>query len=471
MSNTIKTRFCPSPTGLMHLGNTRTALFSALYSMNQKGDFLLRIEDTDKTRSKEEFVHQLMHDLQWLGLQWQEGPQQEKDNGPYYQSQRQGIYDGYYHHLIEKNIAYSCFCTEQQLVISRKIQLSQGKPPRYTGTCRSLSKEEVEQKIAAGLQPVLRFKVPQGHPIAFNDLVKGAQLFNSDDIGDFIIRRTDGTSPFMYCNAIDDALMGVTHVMRGEDHLTNTPRQIMILEALGLPVPQYAHFALIVGHDGSPLSKRHGSKSVHDLREHGYLPLAVTNYLGRLGHNYEDNQLLSLADLANKFDMGKLSKSPAKFDPHQLNHWQKEVVMSLSSEELWDWMGIQVHSIVPAEQQHLFVDTIRPNIEFPEQARQWAVKLFDEKLDYSDESIAILKATAPDFYDAFAQAIEEHGLSYQAICNSIKTNLSIKGKALFQPLRVILTDELHGPELEKIISLMGEELIAKRINHAKKIIG
>jgi len=470
MSNTIKTRFCPSPTGLMHLGNTRTALFSALFAQGHQGQFLLRIEDTDKTRSKDEFVHKLMEDLNWLGLDWQEGPDKELENGPYYQSQRQGIYDAYYQILIEKDLAYPCFCTEEQLAINRKIQLSAGQPPRYPGTCRALTQKEIIEKTAAGKASTLRFKIPKNENISFEDIVKGKQVFKSDDIGDFIIRRTDGTSPFMYCNAIDDALMGVTHVIRGEDHLTNTPRQIMILNALGLKVPHYAHIALIVGYDGSPLSKRHGSKSVNELKNDGYLASAITNYLARLGHVYDQNELLSLKALAQHFDFDKLSKSPAKFDIAQLNHWQKESVASLDEDTLWAWMGIEVHSIVPVDKKVLFIDTIKPNITFPNQAKIWALKFFDDKLEYTQENIQHIKAAGMQYIDTLLEAIDLHGENYQAICQQLKTKLNIKGKKLFQPLRVLLTDELHGPELPKVIQLIGVELIKQRLIGAKKFI-
>lgn len=268
----VKTRFCPSPTGLIHLGNIRTALFSALYALNQGGTFLLRIEDTDAERSEERYSQQLQDDLRWLGLDWQEGPVHDKGLGPYFQSERQSLYDDYYERLIVGGFAYSCFCSEEELALTRKIQRSQGKPPRYPGTCRALSEDERAEKLAQGLKPTLRFAVPNEATVEFEDLVRGKQIYKTEDMGDFIIRRGNGTSPFMFCNAIDDALMQVTHAIRGEDHLTNTPRQILILQALGLPIPSYGHIALIVGPDGSPLSKRHGSKSAVELREEGYLP-------------------------------------------------------------------------------------------------------------------------------------------------------------------------------------------------------
>lgn len=463
MQAAIKTRFSPSPTGLMHLGNTRTALFSALFGWSQSGTFLLRIEDTDKARSKDEFVTSLQEDLQWLSLNWQEGP--------FYQSERQGIYDNYYQILIDKKLAYPCFCSEQHLSIMRKVQLSSGQTPRYPGTCRNLTQAQAQEKIAQGLVPALRFQVMAQEEIVFNDLVKGLQKFNSSDIGDFIIRRMDGTSPFMYCNAIDDALMGVTCVLRGEDHLTNTPRQVMILEALGLPVPQYAHISLIVGDDGSPLSKRHGSKSVNELRNEGYLPAAINNYLARLGHSYESAALMDVAQLAKNFDIHKLSKSPARFDKAQLIHWQKEAVMQLSLDQLWQWMGIEVHSLVPVEQQALFIDTIRPNIVFPKEAEFWAQRLFDDKLNYSEENQSLLRQAGKLFFQVWLEALDELGTDCQAICEVLKTKVNVKGKQLYQPLRIALTDELQGPHLDQLMQLIGVELIARRLQSILRLVG
>ena len=282
----IKTRFCPSPTGYMHLGNIRTAVFNYLLAKALGGVFLLRIEDTDRERSQSLYSDALQKDLEWLGLHWQEGP--------YFQSERQNIYDQYYQQLIDKDLAYPCFCTEEELTLSRKIQRASGKPPRYPGTCAHLTETQIQEKKSSGLIPTLRFRVNDDEVIEFDDLVRGHHRFLGKDIGDFIIRRTDGTSPFMFCNAIDDALMGVTHALRGEDHVANTPRQVLILKALNLPAPQYGHISLIVGPDGSPLSKRHGSQSVQDLRESGYLNIALNNYLARLGHYYEDNRFISL---------------------------------------------------------------------------------------------------------------------------------------------------------------------------------
>lgn len=455
----VKTRFAPSPTGLLHLGSIRTTLFNVLLAKHFKGNFLLRIEDTDKERSKEEYTEQLQMDMHWLGLDWQEGP--------FKQSERQAIYDRYYRILEENNLAYACFCTEQQLALARKVQLSSGKPPRYPGTCRNLTEEQISQKLQQGLKPTLRFAVPLNQKVTFYDLVRGEQHFDTNDLGDFVIRRGDGTSPFLFCNAIDDALMQVTHVLRGEDHLTNTPRQILILQALSLTSPQYGHINLIVGQDGSPLSKRHGSRSVKELREQGFLPAAINNYLARLGHYYEDNSFMSLEQLAEKFSLKNLGRAPAKFDANQLLHWQKEAVLHQPEQELQRWVSNEIYKIVPEKFQPLFLATIKANVLFPNEATHWAKVFYDEEVIFNNEQEKILSDAGTKFFEIALVALNQHGPDFQKISDAIKNDLNVKGKALFQPLRVALTGEVHGPEMVKIFELLGEEKIRQRL---KKIV-
>ena len=466
----LKFRFCPSPTGLIHFGNVRTALFNVLLAHKFKSTFLLRIEDTDKERSKVEYTEALMDDLRWLDLSWQEGPEVGGDRGPYWQSERQAIYDQYYAQLTSgtSRHAYPCFCSEADLEAMRKVQRAQSQPPRYAGTCRHLSKEEIEAKIASGLKPTLRFRVPDGEAVEFQDLVKGPQRFSSDDIGDFIIRRADGTAPFMYCNAIDDALMEVTHVVRGEDHLTNTPRQILILQALGLPIPQYCHISLIMGADHTPLSKRNGSRNIQTLREEGYLPLAIVNYLARLGHYYAEDQLMDIKSLSAHFDFSHLSRSAAHFDEQQLLHWQKEAVMALSVSELAVW--VKAHSefskIVPAEKRAAFLSKLQPNVLFPQELAFWAEQLYGASLKLDSASNDILLQAGKDFFTTALQAIAEKGIDYAHLQAALQNKCQIKGRALFQPLRVAVTGVLHGPHLEDVLQLMGVEQVKRRFEVA-----
>ncbi len=463
-----KTRFAPSPTGYVHIGNVRTALFNALLAKHDKGIFLLRIEDTDQNRSEETYAEQLQHDLLWLGLAWQEGPGVGGDQVPYFQSQRQSIYAQYYQQLEEAKHVYPCFCSDQELAIARKLQLSSGKPPRYQGTCRQLSAEQIKQKIEQGLKPTLRFRVPDSQVIEFNDFVRGPQRFQSNEIGDFVIRRGDGTAAFFFCNAIDDAVMKVTHVLRGEDHLTNTPRQLMILQALGLPFPQYGHMALIVGPDGAPLSKRHGSRNIKELKQLGFLPQAIINYLGRLGHYYPDNSYMDLTQLATNFSVSALGSAPARYDQEQLLYWQKQAVQHLDESSLWDWLGAEVQQLIPTTAKNLFIQTIKANITFPTDALHWA-KIFFTDLHYSAESSAILKQADAKLFETAITVLAQAGTDFKALSNAVSQQLNIKGKALFQPLRVALTGELHGPEMGHIVELLGKDKIHARLTAASEI--
>ncbi len=466
----IKSRFCPSPTGLIHLGNARTALFNYLFAKKKHGTFLLRIEDTDVERSKPGYTTAVQHDLKWLGWVWTEGPEvsQQEDNGPYHQSKRQSIYSDYYNRLLAAGQAYPCFCSERELVLSRKIQRSSGKPPRYAGTCRHLSAEAVKQKRDQGLKPTLRFLVEPDSKIVFTDLVRGEQTFYGSDIGDFIIRRANGTSPFLFCNAIDDALMGVTHVLRGEDHLTNTPRQMMILNALSLLPPQYAHISLITGTDNTPLSKRNGSQSIQDIRKQGYLPDAINNYLARLGHHYEDDQLMTATQLAENFKLESLSKSPAKFDLQQLNYWQRKVLEKMSLTEFQLWVDENTLAIIPDGKLSLFLKTIKPNVVLWDDVKLWINRCFGAALDFSEAGKQLLQAAGTSYFDEAMTAFKECGKDLEAVIAHLKQRLQIKGKNLFQPLRMALTGQLHGPELSPLIDLMSDELIQQRLKEAQR---
>ena len=458
----MKTRFAPSPTGLIHMGNARTALFNVLRAKASDGQFLLRIEDTDQERSKSEYIDALKQDLHWLGLDWQEGVDCDRGNGPYQQSQRQAIYDKYYQQLQDQAMAYPCFCTPQELAVSRKLQLSAGKPPRYSGKCCSLSQEEINEKLAAGLKPTLRFKMPNNKTIVFEDLVKGKQTFQADEIGDFIIRRADGTAPFMYCNAIDDAMMGVTHALRGEDHLTNTPRQLIILESLGLKAPQYGHFALILGMDGAPLSKRNGSRSIQELRELGYLPGAIVNYMARLGHYYADNDFMSLATLAEKFEDKHLSTSPSRYDEKQLLFWQKHAVNELDEQAFYAWANVAVDQ----NKKNAFMALAKETAHFPEEVAILSNIYFKEILPLNDESQAVIKNAGRAFFDAAANALAKHGANFTAIKDQLTSELNVKGKQLFMPLRLALTGQTHGPDLGSVIDLVGVEASIERLRGA-----
>ncbi|MBT8130833.1 MAG: glutamate--tRNA ligase, partial [Gammaproteobacteria bacterium] len=339
MNSSVRTRFAPSPTGFLHLGNVRTALFNYLHAVNKGGQFVIRSEDTDRDRSREEFLSAALTDLRWLGLQWDAGPDKTDDLGPYRQSKRDDIYDRYFSLLEKDRRAYPCFCTQAELSVARKTQLAAGRAPRYPGTCRELSQDEQDRKVLDGARPTLRFRVDEGADVEFTDLVRGEQRMPRDEIGDFIIRRSDGTPSFFFSNAVDDALMKISDVFRGEDHLTNTPRQLLLLAALDLPAPRYGHISLVIADDGSPLSKRHGSIGVREMAEQGYFAEALCNHLARLGHKFEDDNYMSLAELAAGFATERLGRAPARHDPVQLQHWQRESLHRQSDDVLWQWMS------------------------------------------------------------------------------------------------------------------------------------
>jgi glutamyl-tRNA synthetase len=342
--------------------------------------------------------------------------------------------------------------------------LATGLPPRYSGKCRGLSQAEVEARKVNGDPATLRFRVAEGKRVEFEDKVRGPQVFYSDDIGDFVIRRSDGTPAFFFCNAIDDALMGVTLVVRGEDHLTNTPRQIMLLQTLGLSVPEYAHIAMVVGADGAPLSKRTGSKSVEELRIMGYLPAAIHNYLARLGHTYDANAFMDLQMLADNFDISRLHRAPARFDETQMHYWQREAIMHLPSSTVRAWMGEAVKEIVPVDRLSEFIEAVRGNIAFPIDALRWAQIVFTDKLTVSRSAQEAITAAGKNFFDEARRAVDKHGSDFKAVSDTLKRNLALSGKPLFQPLRAALTGELDGPEMARLLPLISADRARERFS-------
>lgn len=460
-----KTRFAPSPTGLMHVGNLRAALFNFLWAKQMGGHFLLRIEDTDIARSEAQFSKAILEDLSWLGITC--------DEGPFYQSERQAIYDEYYAVLEKSGAAYPCFCTESELALSRKLQLSRGEPPRYSGTCSQLTDEEQAQKRALGLTPALRFRIPKAKVIDFVDAVKGSQQFLSDHIGDFIIRRSDGTPPFMFCNAIDDATMGVTHALRGDDHLTNTPRQIVLLNTLGLAVPTYGHFPTILGADGTRLAKRSGSRSIQDLRQAGFHPLAILNYLSRLGHYYEDPTFKELKSLSEDFRLSHVSHSPAHYDDEQLHFWQKETLHRLTVQDWWTFVVSVVDALpshVPEAKQLNFVPLIQPNVVMPHEALSWARALFAPEIPLLGEAASAIQNAGPAFFQEALNISLSMGASreFKPWLQALQSQTSCKGKALFFPIRAALTGEVLGPELAGIFEMMDFTTLLQRLEKAKE---
>ncbi|MBS0579665.1 MAG: glutamate--tRNA ligase [Proteobacteria bacterium] len=449
----VVTRFAPSPSGELHLGNARTALFNLLLARHAGGRFLLRVEDTDRERSQESYTRALMDELRWLGIEWDAGPDREDARGPYRQSGRAALYEQYFARLVREDKVYPCYCTPLELEASRRAQLSAGRPPRYAGTCSTLSGAERARREAEGPKPTWRFRVPRGTRVEFVDFVHGPQGALTDDIGDFVIRRADGSAAFFFSNAVDDAGMGVTRVLRGEDHLTNTPRQLLILEALGLPAPRYGHVSLIVGADGAPLSKRHGAVSVREYRERGYLPAALTNHLFRLGHSSALHGLLTLEEMARGFDPQHLGRAPSRFDEQQLHVWQKDTVHHLSTEAARAWLAPVLPPGLSEREASAFVIAMRPNLVLPSDARPWVEIVFGGPPALEPAAEAVVRSAGSGYFAAAAAAARE-GADLPAIAGAVRAATGRKGAELYMPLRVALTGLAHGPELAPLLKAM-----------------
>ncbi|WP_291510352.1 glutamate--tRNA ligase [Acidithiobacillus sp.] len=462
-----KSRFAPSPTGYLHLGNARTALFAWLAARHDGGSFVLRIEDTDRERSPRQYEDALLEDLRWLGLDWDEGPDCGGAHGPYRQMERQAIYGELYQRLLDSGLAYPCYCTPEMLAAEREQQRAAGRAPRYSGRCRDLDASARADMEAQGLRPSLRFRVATTGRLRVADLIWGEREYALADLGDFVIRRSDGSPAFFFANAVDDALMGVDLVLRGEDHLSNTPRQILILQALGLTPPRYGHLPLLLGRDAQPLSKRHGAASLRDLREAGFLPQALRNYLARLGHHYaeEDGRLLDDTELRQRFRLEGIGRAPAHFDLEQLEHWQAQAVQSMTTEQLAAWLAAELAELAEPEDRRAFVELIRPNIHFPAQVRDWLQRLLHDP-EPDPEALRVLRETPEEFWAAAAHSFSAQAEDWKAWVAALQEASGRRGRALFQPLRAALTGRLHGPELAGWCALMGSERCRQRLAQA-----
>ncbi len=454
-SSPVITRFAPSPTGSLHLGNARTAFFCHLWARKSGGRFILRIEDTDAERSRLSFRHGLMADMRWLGLDWDEGPDIGGPSAPYTQAERGEFYGELFAQLELNGQAYPCYCTAEELELSRKLQRMAGKPPRYAGTCRHLTAAQRGERESKGLRAALRFAVPDDQVVEFIDAVHGPQRYASGDIGDFIIRRDDGTSAFFFCNAVDDSVMGVTQVLRGDDHLTNTPRQLLLLDALGLRRPGYGHVGLLVGADGAPLSKRHGSTSAQEFRERGFLPEAILNHLFRLGHTSGVEGWLPVSDMPAHFRPEHLGRAPARFDESQLAHWQKEAVERMSAAQIAAWLG--------SGDSADFVELVRHNVVLPADAAPWRAVVRGDLPPLGQDERQVIAAAGPEFFAAATEAFDQSSSDLKQLTKILKERTGRKGADLYMPLRVALTGQAHGPELASLLKLMAPETARRRL--------
>ena len=467
----MRVRFAPSPTGQLHVGNARTALFNWLLARGHDATFVLRIEDTDAERSTKASEVGILEDLHWLGLEWDEGPDVGGPSGPYRQSERLHLYTSYANELLAAGHAYYCFCSPQKLDEDRKRDLAEGRPPRYHGTCRSIGPEEARRRIEAGERAVVRFRIPEHVDVTFQDLVRGDVTFNTDVIGDPVLVRSDGRPAYNFAVVIDDALMEITHVIRGEDHISNTPRQVLLYRALGFTPPKFAHLALVLGPDHTPLSKRHGATSVSEFRAHGYLPEALTNCLALIGWSPRTDagsagtseELLPMEELARRFALEDVGHSAGVFDPEKLawmnRHYMKSAAPGRLAAESTRWFVSRGFIHKPTDQALAYVESLLPmavaSVDRLEEIPDRLAFLFayDAAVALSRPDVAnvLHEPGAREVIAALADAIDAPMLdreSFRAMANRVKERTGQKGRALFHPIRVALTGESGGPELD-----------------------
>jgi glutamyl-tRNA synthetase len=459
----IRTRFAPSPTGFLHIGGARTALFNWLYTRHHGGEFILRIEDTDQQRSTEESTKAILDAMAWLGLNW--------DEGPYFQAQRVQLHRDMVQKLIKENKAYYCTCTPEELEAKRKQALSTGKKPKYDGTCR-------DKKLTKSANSVVRFRSRENGVTVVEDLIKGNIIFKNEELDDLIIERGDGYPTYNFAVVVDDALMNITHVIRGDDHVNNTPRQILLYEALGFDVPKFAHVPMILGSDKTRLSKRHGATSVMAYKEMGYLPEALVNYLVRLGWAHGDQEIFSLAQLVELFSMEAVGKSPAIFNPEKLlwlnAHYIKEASTKRLMEEMKFLWPTGTNTDDASFTQKVIAD-LQTRVKTLVELADMADFYFADEIKYEEQ--AAQKFLTPDISEHLKAIVNE----ISAVQNFSKEGLeeflkaftqerNIKFKIIAQPLRVALTGKTVSPGIDEVMVTLGKDRVIKRIKNAMAYI-
>lgn len=480
MSSEVRVRYAPSPTGHLHIGNARTALFNYLFARNQNGKFIIRIEDTDQKRNIEGGEESQLRYLKWLGIEWDESIDVGGEYGPYRQSERTEIYQKYTEELLEKGLAYHCYCTSEELEKEREEQQANSQMPRYSGKCRNLTAEQRAELEAEGRDPSIRFRVPSNTEIKWNDIVKDEVSFESEGIGDFVIVKKDGTPTYNYAVAIDDYLMKMTHVLRGDDHISNTPKQILVYEALGWTPPVFGHMTLIVNENRRKLSKRDESiiQFIEQYKELGYLPEALFNFITMLGWSpVGEEEIFSKEQFIEIFDPARLSKSPALFDTSKLRWMNNQYMKQLDLDEV---VALSVPHLVKAgkveetrdaETEQWVRDLValyQEQMSFGAEIVELTEMFFKKEIDYSEEAKAVLaEEQVPEVLKAFAEEIsslEEFSADeIKAATKAVQKATGQKGKKLFMPIRVATTGETHGPELPKAISLLGKETVLARL--------
>ncbi|MBU1108110.1 MAG: glutamate--tRNA ligase [Candidatus Riflebacteria bacterium] len=475
MSQQIRVRFAPSPTGYLHVGGARTALFNWLFARKTGGTFVLRVEDTDVERSTQESVDGLLRDMKWLGLTWDEGPEVGGPHGPYFQSQRLEIYQSYARRLLDNGSAYPCFCSEETLEAKRQKAETEHRSVHYDGTCRNLSKEEVDRRIAVGEHYVVRVKVPD-KDYALEDLVRGRVEWKAETLGDFIVLRSSGMPVYNFCVVVDDADMKITHVVRAEEHLTNTHRQLILYDALGIKPPIFAHASLILGEDKSKLSKRHGATAVGQYAEDGFLRDAMINFLSLLGWNDgTDREIYTVEELIECFSLERISKSPGVFDHNKLIWMNGQHLRALTVDQLLPMVTPVLKQAMPEDSRLDNPETLRKLVELIQikmNTLKDAVPVAESILTASspeDEESAGMIATEKS-HALFAALAKEFATcewvkdGYNAAIKAAGKTAEAKGKDLFMPIRVKITGSCHGPELVGILDVLGRDEVINRLN-------
>ncbi|GAB6172307.1 glutamate--tRNA ligase [Paradesulfitobacterium aromaticivorans] len=476
----LKVRFAPSPTGPLHIGGARSALFNYLLARKHNGTFIVRSEDTDLERSSRESEHNILEALRWLGIEWDEGIEVGGENGPYRQTERLELYREYTDKLLAQGHAYHCYCSEEELEQERQELTAKGGTPRYLGKCRHLTPEQKAAYEAEGRQPVVRFKVPEGKQILIRDLVRGDVVFESDGIGDYIIVKSDGIPTYNFAVVVDDISMSITQVIRGEEHLSNTPRQVLIYEALGVPVPEFAHISLILNTEGRKMSKRDGDTAVIDYQNKGYLPEAVINFIVLMGWSPPgEEQFFTLEELADKFALDRVSKSPAVFDLNKLNwinaHYLKEAaperLAELALPHLRD-AGVMPTGEISTEQRawaSAFVQAVIEHVSYLAQVKDYVHYFYGgQALEPDEEAREVLRGEqVPQVLEAFKSKMAESkpvtAEDAKAMLKQLTKELKLGAKFIFMPVRAALTGRVHGPDLDKIIALLGPDDVLHRL--------
>jgi nondiscriminating glutamyl-tRNA synthetase len=472
MKEGVRVRFAPSPTGLLHIGNARTALYNKLFALQHEGIFILRIEDTDVERHDPDAEAAIMGDLRWLGMAWDEGPEAGGEHGSYRQSERGNIYHEYAQKLLKAGHAYPCYCTPEELAEMRKQLLAKGERPRYLGTCRELSFQQIREFEREGRKPSLRFMIPAGATIVY-DIIHGKKVFENNLLEDFVIMRSDGRPAYNFAAVVDDALMEISHVIRGEDHLPNTPRQILLYEALGFTLPRFAHHPFLVAPEGERLSKRYGATSVRAYRDEGFLPQAVTNYLALLGGGISGGgEVMSWKQMIKQFFLEGMARSPATFDLGKLRWLNRSHLRAMKGEEIVPLVRPFLQDL-PLEKvndrwlMHV-LDAVKENAETLAEFRDYISIFLPGEFAVDNEARSIL---AEDGALTVVKAMEEVVKGFKGveeddfpqIVSELKKQTGLKGKKLFAPIRAALTGRLEGPELKHILPLLGKKVILERL--------